>query len=89
MLARQGDLRFVVQSAAELAIPAPGLMVSLAYFDSYRSVWSPANLTEAQRDYFGAHTYERIDLPGSFHTEWTDGRSAATSKAQLAGAPAK
>ena len=79
----------MVQTAAELAIPAPGLMVSLAYFDSYRSVWSPANLTEAQRDYFGAHTYERIDLPGSFHTEWTDGRPTSAARAPLVAGAAK
>ena len=70
---RQEDLRRVVQAAAELAIPIPGLMVSLAYFDSYRSPWLPDNLTQAQRDYFGAHTYERIDAPGVFHTHWGDG----------------
>ena len=68
----------MVRSAAELAIPAPGLMVSLAYFDSYRSAWLPANLTEAQRDYFG-HTYERVDERGSFHTQWVDGRQTAAA----------
>lgn len=72
ILVRQDDLRIVVRHAAELAIPVPGLMVSLAYFDSYRSEWLPANLTEAQRDYFGAHTYERVDVKGSFHTQWID-----------------
>jgi 6-phosphogluconate dehydrogenase len=45
-------------------------MVSLGYFDAYRSPWLPANLIQAQRDYFGAHTYERIDAKGTFHTEW-------------------
>ena len=48
----------------------PGLMVSLGYLDAYRSAWLPANLTQAQRDYFGANTYERIDAKGTFHTEW-------------------
>ena len=67
---RQEDLRHVVCQAAELGIPAPGLMVSLGYLDAYRSAWLPANLIQAQRDYFGAHTYERIDSKGSFHTEW-------------------
>ena len=76
-LARQGDLRTVVRSAAEWAVPAPGLMVSLAYFDSYRSAWLPANLTAAQRDYFGAHAYQRVDMKGSFHTQWVDGEDAA------------
>jgi 6-phosphogluconate dehydrogenase len=69
-MARQDDLRAVVRAAAELGIPAPGLMVSLAYFDGYRSAWLPANLIQAQRDFFGAHTYERIDEKGRFHTRW-------------------
>jgi 6-phosphogluconate dehydrogenase len=70
VLTRQADLRAVVRTAAELGIPTPGLMVALAYFDGYRSAWLPANLIQAQRDYFGAHTYERIDEKGTFHTEW-------------------
>ncbi|MCE5269558.1 MAG: NADP-dependent phosphogluconate dehydrogenase [Planctomycetaceae bacterium] len=74
VLARQQDLRSVVRVAAELGIPAPGLMVALAYFDSYRSEWLPDNLTQAQRDYFGAHTYQRVDMEGSFHTQWGDGQ---------------
>src|ERR1700686_3360522 len=45
---------------------------SLAYFDSYRSARLPSNLLQAQRDFFGAHTYERIDKPGVFHTEWIE-----------------
>jgi 6-phosphogluconate dehydrogenase len=68
--ARQGDLREVVAVAADLGLPAPGLMASLAYFDGYRSAWLPANLMQAQRDYFGAHTYERVDKKGIFHTRW-------------------
>ena len=67
---RQADLRSVVHAAAELGIPTPGLMVALAYFDAYRSAWLPANLIQAQRDYFGAHTYERVDAKGTFHTQW-------------------
>jgi 6-phosphogluconate dehydrogenase len=67
---RQDDLRAVVSTASELGIPAPAFMVSLAYFDGYRSAWLPANLIQAQRDFFGAHTYERIDMEGSFHTLW-------------------
>jgi 6-phosphogluconate dehydrogenase len=51
-------------------IPVPGLMVTLSYFDAFCSSWLPANLIQAQRDYFGAHTYERIDAKGTFHTEW-------------------
>lgn len=71
--ARQEDLRAVVQMAARSGIPTPGFMVSLAYFDGYRSPWLPANLIQAQRDYFGAHTYERIDAKGVFHTQWRSG----------------
>lgn len=67
---RQDDLRAVVQAAAKAGVPAPALMASLAYFDGYRSAWLPANLTQAQRDYFGAHTYERVDAKGVFHTQW-------------------
>jgi 6-phosphogluconate dehydrogenase len=66
----QGDLRSIVRSSADWGIPAPALMASLAYYDGYRSAWLPANLIQAQRDYFGAHTYERIDEKGIFHTEW-------------------
>lgn len=69
---RQTDLRKAVSIAAKLGLPAPGLMVSLAYFDAYRSTWLPANLTQAQRDYFGAHTYERVDEKGIFHTHWRE-----------------
>jgi 6-phosphogluconate dehydrogenase len=66
----EGDLRQVVCHAAESGVPCPGFMASLSYFDTYRSAWLPANLIQAQRDYFGAHTYERIDAKGTFHTEW-------------------
>lgn len=65
------SLKTVVCQAAELGIPAPGFMASLAYLDSYRSEWLPANLIQAQRDYFGAHTYERIDTKGVFHHQWS------------------
>jgi 6-phosphogluconate dehydrogenase len=68
--AHQENLRKMVCLASDLGIPAPGLMISLAYLDSYRSAWLPANLIQAQRDYFGAHTYERIDEKGTFHTQW-------------------
>lgn len=68
--AREQDLRITVQRTAGLAIPAPGFMVALAYLDSYRSERLPANLIQAQRDYFGSHTYQRIDAEGTFHTEW-------------------
>lgn len=67
---RQDSLREVVAAAVRAGIPVPGLSASLAYFDGYRSAWLPANLIQAQRDYFGAHTYERVDRPGVFHTQW-------------------
>lgn len=67
---RLADLREVVRTATDLAIPVPGLMMALAYHDAYRSSWLPANLIMAQRDYFGSHTYQRVDAGGSFHTQW-------------------
>jgi 6-phosphogluconate dehydrogenase len=67
---READLREVVKVAVTLGIPAPAFMVTLGYFDAYRSPMLPANLIQAQRDFFGAHQYERLDAPGSFHTEW-------------------
>jgi len=71
-LKRQADLREVVKMAATLGLPAPGFMATLSYFDAYRSAVLPANLIQAQRDFFGAHTYERLDAPGAFHTEWEE-----------------
>ena len=68
----QDNWRHVIASAATLGYPIPAFSSALAYFDSYRRERLPANLIQAQRDYFGAHTYERIDKPGTFHTEWTD-----------------
>lgn len=65
-----GELKQMICHAALAGIPVPGLAASLAYYESYRSARLPANLIQAQRDYFGAHTYERIDRPGSFHTDW-------------------
>jgi 6-phosphogluconate dehydrogenase len=70
MNSRQAALRRVVAFAAERGIPALAFSSALAYFDAYRSARLPANLTQAQRDYFGAHTYRRVDREGSFHTEW-------------------
>ncbi len=67
---RQASLRYVVQTAVALGIPALALSSSLAYLDAYRTDRLPANLTQAQRDYFGAHTYRRTDKEGSFHSEW-------------------
>jgi 6-phosphogluconate dehydrogenase len=67
----QQALRDVVQEAVAAGIPVPALSSSLAYYDSYRSARLPANLTQGQRDFFGAHTYRRIDRDGVFHTDWT------------------
>jgi 6-phosphogluconate dehydrogenase len=72
LLARQAAWREVVQTAVGLGIPMLATCASLAYFDAYRSAVLPANLTQAQRDYFGAHTYRRVDRPGSFHTKWEE-----------------
>ena len=70
MNVRQSALRKVVAMAAESGVPALAFSSALAYFDAYRSARLPANLTQAQRDYFGAHTYRRVDREGTFHTEW-------------------
>lgn len=71
MVQRQAAWRRVVGLAISAGISTPGMCASLSYFDTYRRSRLPANLVQAQRDLFGAHTYERIDRPGSFHTEWT------------------
>jgi 6-phosphogluconate dehydrogenase len=68
----QPKWRLVVSTAIKFGIPVPAFSASLAYYDSYRSARLPANLLQAQRDFFGAHTYERIDKPGVFHTEWLE-----------------
>lgn len=70
IIERQSGWRRVVSIAINSGISTPGMSSSLAYFDTYRRSKLPANLVQAQRDYFGAHTYERIDIDGSFHTEW-------------------
>jgi len=76
----QESWRRVVMKAVELGIPVPAFTTALAFFDGYRSARLPANLLQAQRDYFGAHTYERVDRPRGefFHTNWT-GRGGAVS----------
>ena len=75
--------RDVVAYAAKAGIPMPALSSALNYFDGYTSGRLPANLLQAQRDYFGAHTYERVDMPRGqfFHTNWTGhgGNTAATT----------
>ena len=70
VVAREAELRAVVRTGVALGLPMPGLMMALSYFDAFRSGWLPANLIMAQRDYFGAHTYERMDEEGTFHTKW-------------------
>jgi 6-phosphogluconate dehydrogenase len=76
----QGAWRRVVKTAVDLGVPVPALSSALAYFDGYRNGRLPANLLQAQRDYFGAHTYERVDKPRGefFHTNWT-GRGGTTA----------
>ena len=66
----QANWRLAVSIAIQAGVAVPAFAASLSYFDSYRQERLPANLLQAQRDYFGAHTYERIDKPGTFHTEW-------------------
>ncbi len=66
----QNSWREVVATAARLGIPVPAFMAALAYYDGFRSATLPANLLQSQRDYFGAHTYERTDKEGAFHTDW-------------------
>ena len=70
VMLRQDQLRAVVSTAIQMGLPVPALAASLSYFDGYRSARLPANLIQAQRDYFGSHTYERTDAEGTFHTEW-------------------
>jgi 6-phosphogluconate dehydrogenase len=79
----QHGWRRAVGAAVVQGIPVPAMTSALAYFDGYRSARLPANLLQAQRDYFGAHTYERVDRPRGefFHTNWTGrgGTTASTS----------
>jgi 6-phosphogluconate dehydrogenase len=70
LVKNQAAWRQVVGSGVELGIPLPAMSAGLAFFDGSRSSRLPANLIQAQRDYFGAHTYQRVDKEGSFHTEW-------------------
>ncbi len=79
----QSPWRNVVKMAVKLGIPIPAMGTALTYYDSYRCARLPANLLQAQRDYFGAHTYERVDKPRGqfFHTDWTGqgGKTAAST----------
>ena len=72
--------RVAVATAVEQGVAVPAFSASLAYYDSYRSPRLPANLIQAQRDFFGAHTYERVDKPGVFHTEWLEPEKKSTEK---------
>jgi len=79
--AAQPAWRRVVAKAAQRGIPVPAMCSALAFYDGYRRAWLPANLLQAQRDYFGAHTYERVDRPRGqfFHTNWTGHGGDVTS----------
>ncbi len=79
--ARQEAWRRVLSAAIANGIATPAFSASLAYYDSYRRARGPANLIQAQRDFFGAHTYERTDKPGTFHTEWAAETPPAKSSA--------
>ena len=74
-----GAARAVVSVARAHGIPCPALSAALDYVDSYRQEWLPANLIQGQRDFFGAHTYRRIDKPGVFHTDWATGETTQIS----------
>ena len=79
----QAAWRRVIATAVTRGVPAPAFSSALAWYDGYRSERLPANLIQAQRDYFGAHTYERVDRPRGerFHTDWTGvgGETVSTS----------
>src|SRR5713101_3589997 len=76
----QRNWRVAVSTAIKHGVAVPAFSASLAYFDSYRQARLPANLLQAQRDFFGAHTYERVDKPGFFHTEWIESDQKAAEK---------
>jgi 6-phosphogluconate dehydrogenase len=84
--AAQSAWRRVIAKAVELGIPVPAMSSALAFFDGYRRERLPANLLQAQRDYFGAHTYERVDQPRGrfFHTNWTGAGGAVTASTYMA-----
>jgi len=77
----QRNWRVAVSTAIKHGVAVPAFSASIAYFDSYRQARLPANLLQAQRDFFGAHTYERIDKPGVFHTEWIESDQKPVAKA--------
>jgi 6-phosphogluconate dehydrogenase len=75
----QANWRLVVSTAVNMGLPIPAFSSALSYFDSYRRAVLSANMIQAQRDYFGAHTYNRVDKPGTFHTEWLTPGEEVTS----------
>jgi len=77
---RQDGWRRIVGEAARVGIPVPAFSSALAYYDSYRRERLPANLIQSQRDLFGAHTYERVDRPGTFHSNWSNPEGSGTAK---------
>jgi 6-phosphogluconate dehydrogenase len=81
----QGSWRRTLRAAVIDGIAAPAQLASLAYYDTYRREHLPANLIQAQRDLFGAHTYQRIDHPGSFHTDWSTGSESARPTTVIGG----
>ena len=76
---RTASLRAVIKVARDFGVPVPAMSAALDYFDSYRAKRLPANLIQGQRDYFGAHTYQRVDKDGVFHTEWPFERQTRTT----------
>jgi 6-phosphogluconate dehydrogenase len=85
----QDNWRVAVSTACEYGVAVPAFGASLAYFDSYRQARLPHNLLQAQRDFFGAHTYERVDKPGVFHTEWMEPDKTPTEKPAQPKEPSK
>jgi len=85
----QDNWRVAVATAVEHGVAVPAFSASLAYFDSYRQARLPSNLLQAQRDFFGAHTYERVDKPGVFHTEWIESDRKPVQKAAAPKEPAR
>ncbi len=78
----QHNWRIAVREAVQHGVAVPAFSASLAYFDSYRQARLPSNLLQAQRDFFGAHTYERVDKSGNFHTEWFESTDEPAEKAE-------
>ena len=76
----QRNWRSAIATAVQQGVAVPAFSASLAYYDSYRQARLPANLLQAQRDFFGAHTYERVDKPGFFHTDWMGAGAACEEK---------